>query len=263
MDILNIIPYSYDKLILFILVMARISALLSTFVLFRKDYINTKILISLSSMVSFFAMITINNHQFKFELFSLTMFMLVIFEVFIGITAGLILNIVFEIFTAVGQIISTQVGFSMITLIDPRFGAITPLTLFYNYSAILIFLSLDGHLLILKIILESFQALPVNTTFIPSDLLLSILKYTKVIFSGSVALSIPLIVTMLLTNLTIAVMSRFAPQFNIFSIGINISIILGLVFVLLTFSMFADNGIRVIQDGLLYFQGILVGRSNG
>ncbi|RDI38535.1 flagellar biosynthetic protein FliR [Aquicella lusitana] len=258
MNIISLIPLTYEKLVLFILALARISALLSSFVFFRRDYVNNKIIIGLSSLLAYIAVISMDFKPY-YALFSANMVMQIIFQVVIGIVSGLILNIIFEIFTAFGQIISTQIGFSMVTLIDPRFGSITALTLFYNYAAMLIFLLLNGHLIVINLILESFKSLPVSLNYISNDVLIGILKYANIIFTGGVSLSIAIIIAMLITNMTIAVMSRFAPQFNIFSVGINISIILGLIFVFLTFGVFVGNGVEYIGSGLKQFQLWLTG----
>jgi flagellar biosynthetic protein FliR len=156
-----------------------------------------------------------------------------------------------------GQIVSTQVGYSMVTLIDPKLGAITPLTLFYMYVAMLVFLQLNGHLLLIKLLIESFESMPLNHYFMPTSLLEDVLKYSQIIFSGAVFLSISIVVTIMITNITIAVMTRFAPQFNIFSIGINISLMIGLISLYVTFNLFVDYSVEYMNDGFNFVKHFL------
>lgn len=257
MDTLSLIPYIYERLALCILIFSRISTLFAVFVLFRRDYVNSRIIISLAAILTFYIVLSGKQHT-TYEVFSLPMMMQLGMQIFIGFIAGIILNIVFEAFAAAGQIISTQVGFSMITLIDPKFGMITPLTLFYIYLTTLVFLFLDGHLLLIKLIMDSFNVMPIDQLIFPHNLMFNVLNYAGTIFSGAISLSIILIVSMLLTNLTIAVMTRFAQQFNIFSIGINITIILGLIVLYVTFPVFVDTGTQLLQSGINFLHDHLL-----
>ncbi len=259
MNIFGLIPNTYNNLILFVLVFTRISFLFSTFILFGKNYINRRVIIGLSSLLSLYALLISGNDVPQYELFSITMMSSLLVQALIGFMAGLILNILIDIFTGVGQIISAQIGLSMASLIDPRFGAITSLALFYNYLSLIIFLMLNGHLLIIRLILESFTSIPVDTIILPVDRIKEIILFTKNIFIYSVSLSMAIIISMLLTNLTVGVMTRFAPQFNIFSIGINITMILGLIFVYLMFNLFVSSGVNIFQDGFLFIQHIFSG----
>ena len=259
MNILGLIPQTYGNLILFILMLTRITSLFSTFILFQRKYVNARVVISLSSVLALYAILITQNQPPKYELFSFSMTFDLIMQALIGFVSGLILNIIFEIFTALGQIISTQIGFSMVTLIDPTLGAITPLTLFYNYFAILIFLLLNGHLIVIQLILDSFISIPINSLAFPFYRIKEIVIFTNNIFSTGISLSITIIISMLLTNITIAVMSRFAPQFNIFSVGINITMILGLIFVYLTFNLLVSHGEDIFQNGFLFLSHIILG----
>lgn len=257
MNTFNLIPVIFQNLIVYILIFSRIASLFSTFILFRRDFVNVRIIVALTSILSFYVLILQQPKPIFYDLYSIQMLMQLFFQVLIGFVTGIILNIIFEIITAFGQIVSTQVGFSMVTLIDPRFGAITPLTLFYTYVAMLIFLQLNGHLITIKLILDSFSSLPLDHYFLPKNLM-ELVKYSENIFYGSVILSIAIIVTMLLTNLTIAVMTRFAPQFNVFTIGINISIILGLVCIYVTFNLFVNHVVDIMQNGLTFLTNFIV-----
>ncbi len=73
----------------------------------------------------------------NYDVFSFQMLLFVATQFFIGFVSGFIINIVFDVFLALGQVISLQIGLSMASLIDPRFGSITSLTQFYMLTSIL------------------------------------------------------------------------------------------------------------------------------
>lgn len=251
MDILNLIPYVYSKFMLFLLVFTRISALFSTFVLFRRDYINAKIIISLASFISLYVVLSLRDSAIISPALSLAMIIEIFFQFLLGFLAGFILNILFDILVGYGQVVSSQIGLAMMSLLDPRFGSITSFTHFYNYLFLLIFLFLNGHLFIVKLLVDSFSVFPIGQNFIPKHLLSSVFSYSKIIFSGAILLSMAVTISMLLTNIAQAVVSRFAPQFNIFTIGINTTLIFGLIIVYMTFGLFVDKASYYVQDCLV------------
>jgi flagellar biosynthetic protein FliR len=254
MNVIDLIPYLYERLILLILVFTRISAFFSCFVLFRRELVNARIIISLSAIISMYVLLFQQSTSVNYDVFSLRMLIQELFQFFVGFISGLILNIVFEVFTSLGQIISTQIGLSLASVLDPRFGNITSLTQFYMFSIMLVFLFLNGHLIVIKTLTDSFSVLPVGQYFIPNNMILSVLKYTSVIFSGAIMLSIAIIIAVLVVNFAMALMTKFAPQFNIFSIGINMTLILGLFCVYMTFNTFIDKGAMLVLDGLHFLQ---------
>lgn len=257
-NILNLLPYVYDKFILFILIFTRISALFSTFIVFRRDIVNARTLVSLAALLSVYVMMLKPMEAVHYDVFSLQMTMQLVFQSFVGFLAGFILNIVFEVFSALGQIVSMQIGLGMASLIDPKLGNITTLTHFYTFSIIVIFLLLNGHIFAIQTILDSFTVIPLNHMAMPSKLLSEILSYSSIIFSGSILLSITVVIVMLVTNFAIATMSKFAPQFNVFSIGINLSLVIGLICIYLTFDLYIDKATSLLEQGMNFLKISLV-----
>lgn len=254
---MQLIPFIYERLLFFILVFTRISALFSTFVMFRRELVNARVILSLTAGLSFYVLLLDKNNVIHVELFSLPMMIAIFFQFFLGFIAGLILNIAFEIITAMGQIYSMQTGLSMASMFDSKMGNITSLTHFYSYSIMLIFLMMNGHLLLIKIMLDSFTTIPVMVAWMPTQLISGVLAYSSVIFSGAIILSITIIIAIMLTNIAMALMSKFAPQFNLFSIGINLMLVLGLLCAYTTFDLFVDKGSHFLQDALIRVKTVL------
>jgi|SRR5579885_162758 flagellar biosynthetic protein FliR len=257
MDIVKLLPVIYEKFILFTLIFTRIAALLSTFVLFRRELITSRLVISLSIILSLYVLLAYAGKSIVYDVFSIDLLIQMLFQSFIGLVTGLILNLLFEVFVSAGQIISTQIGFSTASLIDPRFGYITSLTHFYMIVSTLLFLILNGHLFAIKAIVDSFNVLPLYKEIIPANLLIDVLNYAGVIFSGAIMLSITIITVLLLTNIALAIMTKFAPQFNLFSIGINMQSIIGLICIYVTFNLYMDNSGNLIRDCLAFLMQTL------
>lgn len=253
-NIYNLIPILYDKYIVFMLVFTRISSMFATFTLFRRDYVSPRILIALTALLSLIVVILSPGKTVQLDPVSLQAIMLMVFQVFVGFVTGFILNIVFEIFSAVGQIIAMQIGISMASLIDPRFGSITVLSHLYVFTITIIFFLTDGHLYLIKIIMNSFTILPCDHAFLSTKFIPNLLNYSGIIFSQAALLSIIVIIAAMLSNLAMGVMSKFAPQFNIFSLGININLIVGLILVYITFDLYTMKGISIVHNGLVYLQ---------
>jgi len=259
MNIINLIPLIYSKFIVFIFILARISALFATFIVFRRQRVDPRILLALSVLLAIYVMLFYQKESSYNDLFNLKAFLEIGYQSLIGFLSGLVLNIVFEVFVAVGQIISTQTGLSLASVIDPTMGSITTLTQFYSFSLILVFLLLDGHLFIIKTIVDSFSVLPIGHYLFFTRSFSIILDYSSVIFSGAIMLSITVIIAIFVTNFSLAVMSRFAPQFNLFSIGVNLTLILGLICVYVTFDLLISRGTDFIQQNLSLLQSVILG----
>lgn len=154
-------------------------------------------------------------------------------QLLIGVSMGFILRIVFSALELGGQVIAMQVGLSFASLADPQSGGQSPLlSQLYNLLGTLIFLALNGHLLLMQMLMDSFHALPVAPSGADRDWLWVVVVWGSRMFSGAVLVALPAIVSLLVVNLAFGVMVRAAPQLNIFAVGIPITLVLGLMIIL-------------------------------
>lgn len=257
METLGILGLIYENLMNYTLIFTRIFTLLYTFSVFRREMATIRIIVSLSIILSVYVLLLSSPPRLPYDTLSMQYFMSTIVQTIIGFAGGLLLNIVIEIFTSLGQIISTQIGLSTASLFDPRFGMITSLTNFYIIVAIIIFLQMNGHLMVIETIVKSFDVIPVDK-YITDFKGASIFNYAGVIFTGSVLISITVIAAIMMTNICLAMMSKFAPQFNLFSVGLNMSLLIGLICVFLSFQIIVDKGELYINATLTAFSNYLV-----
>ncbi len=156
-----------------------------------------------------------------------TQLMVIIFiELIIGVTSGLLLKIMFEASSLAGEKIAASTGLSFAGLIDPESGTQTPvLSQILSLFMIVTFLSLDGHLLAISILLESYFILPIGV----SNLNLSIIKLGidagGLMFKFGALIMLPVVVGITLLNVVIGIVTRSAPTLNLFSFGFPITMI--------------------------------------
>lgn len=157
-------------------------------------------------------------------------------QILIGVLLGLTLRIAFAAIDLTGELIGMQMGLSFAVFYDPQNAGQTPvLSEFLGLITMLIFLALNGHLLTLSVLAESFKLLPVSTTPFGIAGIGSFLAWSSVLFSAGLLLALPLITALLITNLAMGVLARVAPQLNIFAVGFPVTMTAG--FVILMFSI--------------------------
>ena len=169
------------------------------------------------------------------ELFSVGTFLLVFQQLVIGIAIGFISNMVLNTFVLAGQIVAMQTGLGFASMVDPVNGINVPAVgQFYLILATLIFWALDGHLAMIRMIVMSFEALPIGGDWFTGEQFREIAHWAGWMFVSAVTLSLAPIISLLIVNLAFGVMTKAAPQLNIFSIGFAIAQIMGLFIIWLT-----------------------------
>lgn len=171
-------------------------------------------------------------------------------QVLIGLAMGLAMRVVFHAAEMAGELIGLQMGLGFATLYDASLpGFIPVIGQYLGVIASLAFLAIDGHLLLLSALVESFQVLPLAPLSTPSGLR-ALVQWGGSIFSYSLALSLPLLAALLITNIALAILTRAAPQLNIFVIGFPLTILVGMVALALGLPYFAPGLERLFGDGL-------------
>jgi flagellar biosynthetic protein FliR len=169
------------------------------------------------------------------DVFSVGTFFLVIQQLIIGIALGFLSNMVLNTFVLAGQIVALQTGLGFASIIDPVNGISVPAVgQFYLILATLLFWSLDGHLSMIRMIVMSFEAFPIGEAWFAPEQFRDIAHWAGWMFISAVTISLAPIVSLLIVNLAFGVMTKAAPQLNIFSIGFAIAQIMGLIIIWLT-----------------------------
>jgi flagellar biosynthetic protein FliR len=153
-------------------------------------------------------------------------------EIAIGFTLGLVAEFVFGGVQMAGQLAGIQMGIGISNLIDPQTqDHITSLAQWQNLMALLVFLSVDGHHLLIRALAESFRVLPMGGGFPAVDGLGRVLVLAGDIFVFALKASAPVLVLLLMVNGAMGVLAKLIPQLNVFIVGFPLNVGVGLFMV--------------------------------
>jgi len=169
------------------------------------------------------------------EPFSAAGLLTVVQQIIVGATIGMVLRLVFMVFEFAGQFVAQQTGLGFAAMVDPTSGSQVPvLAHLYVILATLIFFVSDAHLVLIKLLGDSFTLLPVGPLGLTSAGADLIVEWSATLFASALLLSLPVVIALLAINLAFGVMSRAAPQLNIITIGFPVTILAGIMIVSLT-----------------------------
>lgn len=218
----------------FIWPLLRISAMFVTLPLFSLRAVPARVRLILALAITIIIMPLLPAYP-PVEMFSYQGFLVAVAQLMIGLTSGFILQLVFSTLLFAGQGVALSMGLGFASMVDPQNGQQVPvIAQFYVIAGTLIFLSVDGHLVLIQMLVDSFKTLPVGIDGITKADIWTILMWSSRMFAGGLLLAMPIIVSLLLVNISLGVATRAAPQLNIFSVGFPVTLILGIILVWLT-----------------------------
>lgn len=160
-------------------------------------------------------------------------------QVMIGLAMGIALRIVFSAIEMAGHIMGLQMGLGFATFFDPQNSAQIPVMgQFLGLVAMLFFLAINGHLMVVTALVESFTVLPVGLHPISSQGWYTLVLWGAEIFRAGVLISLPVVAVLMMTNVALAVLTRAAPQLNIFAVGFPLTLGVGFVVIGLSLGYF-------------------------
>ncbi|ODS23000.1 flagellar biosynthetic protein FliR [Candidatus Endobugula sertula] len=160
---------------------------------------------------------------------SMTTMLIVIQQMMVGIALGFVFQVVFQVFILAGQYIAMKMGLGFASMNDPANGvSVTVLSQFYMLTTTLLFLSVNGHLVLIQILIDSFSILPIGVIGLDAQSFYQIVNLGGWMFGSALTIALPVLTALLLVNIAFGVMSRSAPQMNIFAVGFPITLLFGL-----------------------------------
>ncbi len=164
---------------------------------------------------------------------------IVLKEAIVGLLIGFGANICSSIILFAGRIIDMDIGFSMVTLFDPQTNDQVSISgTFYSYLVMLFLVITDMHYYILRALIDSFQLIPINKAVIRSDSLMStMITYLQDYIVIGFRIALPIFAVILMLNVILGILAKAAPQLNMFVIGMQLKIILGLMVMFFTIGL--------------------------
>ncbi len=195
---------------------------------------------------------------------SSTGIVLIFIEIAIGLTAGLTLTIWFTAMLLAGEKIASSSGLGYAAQVDPTTGANTPVVSQILYLFLLvIFISVDGHLIAIATIMESYRILPVGSPVAPDVMIEAGIGAAGSMFLSAAIIMLPIAMVLLMINVTVGIMSRSAPTLNLFSFGFPITLISVFVLLYVSAGGFGTVAQGLIDSGLFYVQTMIGDLANG
>lgn len=171
-------------------------------------------------------------------------------QVMIGVAMGLAMRVVFSAIEMSGQIMGLQMGLGFATFFDPQNSSQIPvLGQFIGLVAMLFFLAIDGHLMVISALVESFNVLPVGLHPISGEGWRTLALWGGEVFRAGVLISLPVVAVLMMTNVALAVLTRAAPQLNIFAVGFPLTLGVGFIVLSVSIGYFAPVFSALFESG--------------
>lgn len=169
------------------------------------------------------------------DVFSTDAVLIAVQQIGIGAAMGFLMQMVFNALIFGGQVMAYSMGLGFANMMDPINGVNVPVVAqFWLILAMLAFLLMNGHLVLITAIVDTFTVLPVAADGITRAGLWELLSWASRMFAAGVLMALPVIIALLLINVGMGVVSRAAPQLNIFAIGFPITLMMGFILIWVT-----------------------------
>jgi flagellar biosynthetic protein FliR len=176
-------------------------------------------------------------------------------ELLVGVAMGFAMRLVFAAIEFAGEVASSTMGLGFATFFDPSSaGRSSAISQFLALVATMAFLAMNAHLVLVEALVESFFTMPISATPMALGAPLEMVRWGGRIFSAGLQLSLPIVAALLITNVALAILTRAAPQLNLFGIGFPITLGTGFLVISLTLPYLGTP----LQN--LFNQGIEAGR---
>ncbi|MBI5491391.1 MAG: flagellar biosynthetic protein FliR [Deltaproteobacteria bacterium] len=160
-------------------------------------------------------------------------------EIMTGALIGLAVKFIFTGIEFAGQIASFQMGIGMASAYDPINSAqATVLGKMMSVLALLIFLSVNGHLMVIIALKKSFEAIPPYGFHLSGAALEGLVTFSKEVFILALKFSAPVVAILIFVNIALGIMARSVPQLNMFVIGFAVTIAVGFVMIMVSLPVF-------------------------
>ncbi|WP_339845148.1 flagellar biosynthetic protein FliR [uncultured Halopseudomonas sp.] len=178
-------------------------------------------------------------------------------QILIGVTMGFVLQLLFQVHVLAGQIVAMQMGLGFASMNDPAMGiSVAVVAQVFTMLTTLLFLAVNGHLIVIEVLVESFTTLPIGEFFRVSDFQAVVLRFSWVL-AAALLIGLPAITALLIVNLSFGVMMRAAPQLNIFSIGFPLTLVFGIFILWVLIGSVGEQYQVVVSDTLIWLRELV------
>src|SRR5579862_1384801 len=187
--------------------------------------------------------------------------MLAVEQVLVGVAIGFAMQLTLAAMSLAGEFVGVQMGFGFASLFDFQSGFQVPVMgNFFSLVALLLFVALNGHLVLLGVLVKSFTIVPIAVgSGISANGWRSLARAGALLFQMGFWLALPVVAVLLVTHLAVGFVSRVAPQFNVMSVGFSLFMWVGIAAVIALIPFFVPAVEHIIETGLALISATLRG----
>jgi flagellar biosynthetic protein FliR len=234
----------------------RISAMLMAIPIIGTRLLTVRVRVSLALVITLLVMPLLPPMP-AIDPFSLQGLAVSFQQVLIGLAMGFVLQLVLAALTIAGEAIAMTMGLGFASMVDPSNGVNVPvLSQFFLIVGTLLFLALGGHLMLIQLVVSSFQSMPVGVEGATREGFWQVIEFSSQMFIGAIWIALPAMISILVVTLAMGVMTRAAPQLNIFSVGFPVTMLMGFIIIMLVIPTLLPRFSELLMQGLQASQRI-------
>ncbi len=237
--------------------MMRIGAMLMAMPVIGTRLVPTRIKIILTFVLSVLVLPLLPEVP-QVEALSVQGLLISVQQILIGLSMGFTMQLVFGALMIAGESIAMSMGLGFASMVDPTNGVNVPvISQFFIIIGTLLFLALGGHLTLIQLVVSSFQSLPISPSGVERDSYWALFSWGSQMFIGALWVAIPALISMLVITLSMGVMTRAAPQLNIFSVGFPVTMFMGFIILILVLPGFLPRINQMMLQAMQLSQSIV------
>jgi len=170
-------------------------------------------------------------------------------QVMVGLAIGFAVRLVFSTVELAGEIIGLQMGLNFASFFDPASNAqVSAVARFFGHMSTLLFVVINGHLVVLMAVVKSFDTFPADGNFLQALGQMRLHELGASLFSSALWIALPMIALLTFVNLTLGIISRVAPQMNVYAVGFPVTLTVGLLGIAATLPMLEQPVLALMQQ---------------
>lgn len=229
--------------------LTRILAMISSSPVLGNKQVPVRIKIGLSALITIIIAPTIGEIP-PVAVGSTQGLLIMIQQIIIGVAMGFTMRLIFTAVEMAGELAGLQMGLGFASFYDPINSSYTPVVArWLGMIAVLAFLAMNGHLYMLSALAGSFQTLPIGS-MMPARGFYEVASWGRIIFTYGMQIALPLLAALLTANIALGILTRAAPQLNLFAIGFPITLAIGFFVLALSMPHFVPLLDRLTQEGM-------------
>lgn len=228
----------------------RIAALIAAAPVFGHMALPARVKIGLAAFITLIVAPTLPAMP-QATVFSASGVWIMVMQFLIGAALGITMQLVFASVEMAGTLVGLQMGLGFATFFDPSSNASAQIIAsFLNMIAVLAFLAFNGHLQMIAALIESFQSVPIAAAMYGPPGMRTLVEWGGAIFTAGLLLSLPVVIALLVANLSLGILNRAAPQIGVFQIGFSVTLMVGMLLLMLMLPNMIPFFARLIETGV-------------